>query len=77
MSNFFFSYSVFYLFGELSNFSIKFEIVVCKLVQFGSVKFLSFGKGLTFFLQNKLNFNNNNSYFQEIFAVTLPSYLTV
>ena len=37
-SNFSFSYNVFYLFGDLSAVFIKFEIVVCKLSQFGSVK---------------------------------------
>ena len=38
-SNFSFSYSVFYSFRELSAifFFIKFEIVVCKLFQFGRV----------------------------------------
>ena len=34
-SNFSFSHSVFYPFGELSAIFIKFEIVVCKLFQFG------------------------------------------
>ena len=42
-SNFSFSHSVFYPFGELSAMFIKFEIVVCKLSQFIN---LSFGKGL-------------------------------
>ena len=36
-SNFSFSDSVFCLFGELPAISIKFEIVVCKLFQFGRV----------------------------------------
>ena len=36
-SNFSFSHSVFYLFGELSAIFITSEIVVCKLFQFGSV----------------------------------------
>ena len=36
-SNFSFSHSVFYSFGELSAILIKFEIVVCKLFQFGRV----------------------------------------
>ena len=36
-SNFSFSHRVFYLFGELSAIFIKFEIVVCKLFQFGRV----------------------------------------
>ena len=36
-SNFSFSHSVFYQYGELSAISIKFEIVVCKLFQFGRV----------------------------------------
>ena len=35
-SNFFFSHSVFYPFRELS-ISVKFEIVICKLFQFGIV----------------------------------------
>ena len=37
MSNFSFSHSVFYPFGELSAIFIKSEIVVCKLFQFGRV----------------------------------------
>ena len=37
MSNFFFSHSVLYSFGELSATFIKFEIVVCKVFQFGRV----------------------------------------
>ena len=36
-SNFSFSHSVFYLFEILSSIFIKFEIVVCKLFQFGKV----------------------------------------
>ena len=36
-SNFSFSRSVFYLFGWMSSIFIKFEIVVCKLFQFGRV----------------------------------------
>ena len=32
-SNFFFSHSVFYPFGELSVIFIKFEIAICKLFQ--------------------------------------------
>ena len=47
-SNFSFSHSVFYPFGELSGILIKFEIVVCKLFQFWRVLNLSFGKGLRF-----------------------------
>ena len=39
-SNFSFSHNVFYLFEELSGIFIKFEIVVCKLFQFGSLKFV-------------------------------------
>ena len=38
--------SVFYLFRELSAIFIKFEIVVCKLFQFGRFFNLLFGKGL-------------------------------
>ena len=45
-SNFSFSHSVFYLLWELSAFFIKFEIVVCKLFEFGTVWNLLFGKGL-------------------------------
>ena len=37
MSNFSFSGSVFYLFGEFSAIFIKFEIVICKVFQFGRV----------------------------------------
>ena len=36
-SNFSFSQSVFYLFGWLSSILVKFEIVICKLFQFGRV----------------------------------------
>ena len=36
-SNFFFSHSVFYPFGELSAIFIRFKIVVCKLFEFGRV----------------------------------------
>ena len=55
-SNFSFSHSVFYPFGELSTIFIKFEIVVCKLFQFGRVQNLSFGEGLmTNLVQDKLN----------------------
>ena len=39
-SNFPFSHGVFYPFGELSAIFIKFEIVVCQLFQFGSLKFV-------------------------------------
>ena len=46
-SNFSFSHSVFYPFGELSFSFIKFKIVVCKHFQFGRVEKLSFGKGLS------------------------------
>ena len=45
-SNFSFSNSVFYSLVELSALFIQFEIVVCKLFQFGRVQNLSFGKGL-------------------------------
>ena len=47
MSNFSFSHSVFYPFGELSATFIKFEIVVWKLFKFRRVQNLLFGKGLT------------------------------
>ena len=41
MSNFSFFHSVLYLFGKLSAILNKFEIVVCKLFQFGmSLKFV-------------------------------------
>ena len=49
-SNFSFSPSVFYPFGELSAIFIQFEIVVCKVFQFGRVQEFSFGKGLKFLL---------------------------
>ena len=45
-SNFLFSHSVFYPYGELSTTFIKFQIVICKLFQLGKVSNLSFGKGL-------------------------------
>ena len=46
-SNFSFSHSVFNSFETLSAVFIQFESVVCKLFQFGRVKNLSFGKGLS------------------------------
>ena len=52
-SNFSFSHGVFYQFGELSSILIKFEINVCKLVQFGRVLNLLLGKGLTLSAQSK------------------------
>ena len=46
-SNFSFSHSVFYPFGEHSAIFFQFQIVVCKLFQFGKVQNLLFGKGIT------------------------------
>ena len=46
MSYFSFSRSVFYSFGVLSDIFIKFDIVICKLFQFGKVQNWSFGKDL-------------------------------
>ena len=37
MSNFSFSHSIFYPFGWLSAIFVKFEVVICKLFQFGRV----------------------------------------
>ena len=48
-SNSSFSHSVFYPYGELSAISFKIEIVVCKLLQFGKVQNLLFGKGLSLY----------------------------
>ena len=54
MSNFSFSHSLFHPFGEVSAIFIEFEIVVCKLFQFGRILifffgfFFLFGKGLSF-----------------------------
>ena len=45
--NFSFSHSVFYLFAEFPAIFMEFEIVVCKLFQFGKVWNSSFGKALT------------------------------
>ena len=45
-SNFSFSRSVFYLFGELAAIFIKSKIVPCQSFEYGRVKYLSFGKGL-------------------------------
>ena len=45
-SNFSFSHCVFYPIRELSAIFMKFEIVICKLFQFGRVWNLSFGKEL-------------------------------
>ena len=46
-SNFSFFHNVSYHFHELFAIFMKFEIVVCKLFQFGREENLSFGKGLT------------------------------
>ena len=48
-SNFSFSHSVFYLFGQLSAILIKLKIVVCKVSQFGRVQNLLFGKGISLY----------------------------
>ena len=45
MSNFSFSHSVFYSLWELSAIFFKLEIDICKLFQFGSLKFAGMGKG--------------------------------
>ena len=45
-SNFSFSHSVFYPFGKLSAIFINFQIVVCKIFEFGRIYNFSFGKGL-------------------------------
>ena len=45
-SNFYYSHSVFCPFRKVSAMLIKFEVVVCKLFQFGRVQNLSFGKGI-------------------------------
>ena len=44
MSNISLFHSVFYFFGELSTIFIKFEIIVCILFQFGSLKFVVWEK---------------------------------
>ena len=44
-NNFSFSHIVFYLFWERSAIFNKFEIVVCKLFQFGESKICHLGKG--------------------------------
>ena len=46
-SNFFFSHSLFYSFGELSTIFIEFDIVVCKPFQFGKI--------LKFVVQGRVN----------------------
>ena len=50
MSNFSFSYCVFYQFGQLSSIFNKFDIVICKLCKFGRVYNLLVLKGLRTFL---------------------------
>ena len=52
-SNFSFSHVVFNPFGELFAIFINFEIVVCQHFQIGSIKNLSFGKGLTEMIKGK------------------------
>ena len=54
------SHSVFYRFEELSHIFIKFEIVVCKLLQFGRVYNLSFGKGLMHLRKVSINVSLHN-----------------
>ena len=61
MSNFSFSHSVFNTFRKLSAILIKFEIIVCKFFQFGSVLNLLFGKGL-----RKINLAHKTCVFQGI-----------
>ena len=61
-SNFSFSHSVFNHFRELSAIFIKFDIVVCKLFQFGRVQNLSFGKGLTTMFSTLPNSNFTISF---------------
>ena len=46
MSNYSFSHSGFYPFGKHPTIFIQFEIVVCKLFLFGSVRIFLFGKAL-------------------------------
>ena len=69
MSNFSFFHRVFYPFGELSAIFIKFEIVICKLSQFGSLKFvvwervkrtLSFSSNLKLSSANSLGLEASN-----------------
>ena len=43
-----FPHSVFYPFGELSAIFIKLEIIFCRLLQFGRILNMSFGKGFNF-----------------------------
>ena len=62
MSNFSFSHSVFCPIRKLSTIFINFEIVVCKLFQFGRAQNLSFGKGL-----RCQNHEKNFGYYKEIF----------
>ena len=58
-SNFSFSRSVFYLFGELSFIFIELKVVVCKLfLVWKSKKKMSFGKGLN--TMRKKGFNKFN-----------------
>ena len=64
MSNFSFSYSVFYLFGELFAIFIKFKIAFCQRFQYGGVKKLSFGKGL--------NWNHFQTTNQRLVEMTGP-----
>ena len=45
-SDFYFSHSVFYPFGQLSAILFKLKIVVCNFFQFGGVQNLLLGKGL-------------------------------
>ena len=60
-SNFCFSHSVFYPFLKLFTIFIKFEIVVCKVFQFGAMLNLSFGKGLNSFVLKAFAYYNSNA----------------
>ena len=56
-SNFSFSHSVFYPFSELSAIFIKFKIVVCKLFQFRSLKFVVWERVKKISVSTKLQYN--------------------
>ena len=59
-SNFSFSHSVFNPFGKLSAIFINFEIIICKLFQFGSLKFVVWERVKYYWKRCKTPFNQSN-----------------
>ena len=69
-SNFSFSHSVFYPFGELSAIFIEFKIVVCKCFILEESKICRFGKGLSVLAKETLK----HSMLRILIKPALPDY---